>query len=37
MAVKERLIDIFNTKAAGPFLFLGSGFSRQTMWNFSLA
>ncbi|EGR0306808.1 SIR2 family protein [Vibrio sp. Vb2110] len=29
MAVKERLIDIFNSKAAGPFLFLGSGFSRR--------
>ncbi|WP_417506352.1 hypothetical protein [Marinomonas gallaica] len=29
MAVKLRLIDIFNSKAAGPFLFLGSGFSRR--------
>jgi hypothetical protein len=29
MAVKERLIDIFNSRAAGPFLFLGSGFSRR--------
>ncbi|EML0341134.1 SIR2 family protein [Vibrio vulnificus] len=27
--IKERLIDIFNSKAAGPFLFLGSGFSRR--------
>ncbi|OED65566.1 hypothetical protein A165_08865 [Vibrio tasmaniensis ZS-17] len=29
MAVKEKLIGIFNSKAAGPFLFLGSGFSRR--------
>lgn len=29
MTVTERLIKIFNSKAAGPFLFLGSGFSRR--------
>jgi hypothetical protein len=29
MALKERLIGIFNSRAAGPFLFLGSGFSRR--------
>lgn len=29
MDLKERLIKIFNSRAAGPFLFLGSGFSRR--------
>jgi hypothetical protein len=29
MVLKERLIEIFNSRTAGPFLFLGSGFSRR--------
>lgn len=29
MVIKERLINMFKSKAAGPFLFLGSGFSRR--------
>jgi hypothetical protein len=27
--IREKLVDIFQSKAAGPFLFLGSGFSRR--------
>lgn len=27
--IKERLVDIFKTRASGPFLFVGSGFSRR--------
>lgn len=29
MGVKESLVDIFREKTSGPFLFLGSGFSRR--------
>lgn len=29
MDIKNKLIEIFNSKSAGPFLFLGSGFSRR--------
>lgn len=29
MNIREKLVDIFQSKAAGPFLFLGSGFSRR--------
>lgn len=29
MSIKEKLVDIFRTRTAGPFLFLGSGFSRR--------
>lgn len=29
MKIKEKLVEIFKTRPAGPFLFLGSGFSRR--------
>lgn len=29
MNIKDKLVEIFQSKAAGPFLFLGSGFSRR--------
>lgn len=29
MSIKEKLVEIFQSRAAGPFLFLGSGFSRR--------
>lgn len=29
MDIKDKLVEIFQSKAAGPFLFLGSGFSRR--------
>lgn len=29
MSIEERLIEIFKSKGAGPFLFVGSGFSRR--------
>src|SRR5665647_930429 len=29
MEIKEKLVEIFKNRGAGPFLFLGSGFSRR--------
>jgi len=29
MDIKEKLVEIFKTRASGPFLFVGSGFSRR--------
>lgn len=29
MEIESKLVEIFKSRAAGPFLFLGSGFSRR--------